>query len=1088
MDPTALAESVTALLAQPLDQAGQGAAGEAGLRVSEPASRIYDVLAARLRDKPDAASALAQLAADAGDSRKQAAFTRQLKRAFKDDPAFAAELAGLLASDQVPGGIYLRGSGAVATDGGVAVGEGGMAITGNVVNSTIIFNSVVRDDKVVDLEDLPPEAGEPPYQGLQYFDEHDAGRFFGREGATSRVIGRLQRTRFLAVIGASGSGKSSLIRAGVIPALKSGARLADGSLPPSGSAHWAYRVFTPGGHPLDSLAAALSADGAPPDQLRGLRDELAAHPESLALAAQGLLAHEKSPHLLLVVDQMEEVFSQARSPQEQEAFIDALVTASNPDDLQPLSILVCLRADFYAHVAQHDRLRELVSQHQEFIGAMSRAELVDAIVAPLDQGRWKIQEGLVKVILDDVGYEPGALPLLSHCLLETWKRRRGRTLTLSGYVECGGVHGAIRETADAVFRQRLTPAQQPIARMIFLHLAELSEDAQDTRRRASFSELITRSTDEPTIQAVLDILIEARLVTTDTIDPGGTKVVQVAHESLIREWPTLREWLDQDRQGLILHRHLTEAAEDWVGNGREADLLLRGTRLQHVQEWAATAANAEMLSLQEAEFLQASQESAALAAEKEARLARLKRNQRIFAGVTISLLLLVSVLAYVTLRPAPPPLMTGLYNVAVAGIGEIGPDGGVRALADGSAAVLTQEIAQTLQDSLQSNPDILVWSDSPELKRRRVEIGAVESDSPEAQVQAAAALAGRLGADMVIYAVLDRRGGAPVLNLQTYLAPSLSDALDEMPGSFGLNAPIPVTSTLEAGAVRTETARQAELLATLAHAQSESRLGHTLEALESYLKAAQLAPDSDMLQFFIAREYLFSLEREPVLQAAGEAFEAKALEALQRALELNPANARAYVALGSLYMKQARRVVEGGSGGLLSDTEFQRAAQLLDQAEAAYGRVLQPEFDTQEYGVPIQDIARLGLGNMWLLRGIALQENGQTGPAGTAFLEAIKNLRLTLPTFQAPGLSRFLAQNYQFLGSAYQWSGYMSELAGDTPAAIEAYRQATEQLNACVGIGKSSSDRIIQSDIVEDNCQPMLQQTEERLKILEGGP
>src|SRR3972149_5964641 len=137
-------------------------------------------------------------------------------------------------------------------------------ISGNIVNSTIIIKSVVKDEQVVDLEKLPPEAGEPPYQGLQYFDERDAGRFFGREQLTVRVIGRLQRTRFLAVIGASGSGKSSLVRAGVVPALKTGGRLIDGSLPPSGSVHWAYRVFTPGGHPLDALAAILSKEGADP--------------------------------------------------------------------------------------------------------------------------------------------------------------------------------------------------------------------------------------------------------------------------------------------------------------------------------------------------------------------------------------------------------------------------------------------------------------------------------------------------------------------------------------------------------------------------------------------------------------------------------------------------------------------------------------------------------------------------------------------------------------------------------------------------------------------------------------------------------
>jgi tetratricopeptide (TPR) repeat protein/energy-coupling factor transporter ATP-binding protein EcfA2 len=1080
MDPDRIAQSFTSLLAQHSGKGGQPLPGHV--------QDVVGAVSARLGDRPSAASALDRLTSDPGNPRKQVSFRRHLVRSLKDDPAFAAELVALLGLAQAPVGIDQRGSGAVATGGSVAAGAGGMAIAGNVVNSTIIFNSVVSDEKAPDLEDLPPEPGEPPYQGLQYFDERDAGRFFGREGVTSRVIGRLGRTRFLAVIGASGSGKSSLLRAGVIPALKSGERLADGSLPPSGSAHWVYRVFNPGGHPLDSLAAALSADGAPPSQLRDLRDELAARPDSLALAAQGLLAHEKSPHLLLVVDQMEEIFSQARSPQERDAFIDALVAASEPTDSQPLTILVSLRADFYARVAQHERLRELVSQRQEFIGAMSRAELVDAIVGPLVQGGWKIQEGLVKVILDDVGYEPGALPLLSHCLLETWKRRRGRTLTLSGYVECGGVDGAIRETADAVFRQRLTPEQRPIARMIFLRLAELNEDAQDTRRRASFSELITRSTDEMTIQAVIDILVDARLVTTGTAEPGDTKVIEVAHESLIREWPTLREWLDQDRQGLILHRHLTEAAEDWVENGCDAGLLFRGTRLQHARDWAATPANAETLSLEEAEFLGASEANAALEAEKEARLARLKRRQRIFVAVTASLLLVVSVLAYVTLRPPPPPTMTGLYNVAVAGIGEIGPAGEVRAVADGGGALLTGEIATTLQDSLADSPDVLVWSDTPGMKPLRVEIGAVESDAPDGQTQAAADLAARLGADMVIYEILDPRGESPVLTVGAYLAPSLSDALDELPGVFQLTSPIPVTSTLDSEPVRAEAARQAELLAVLARAGSESRLGHTLEALESYLRAAQLAPHSDMLQFFVAREYLFSLEREPVLQAAGPAFEARALETLQGALAMNPGNARAYVALGSLYMKQARRIVQRENGGVLADADFAAAAGLLGQAAAAYSRVLELHADPAAYGVPVEEIARLGLGNARLLSGITLQAHGELVPARAALDESVRLLQETLPAFQDPALTRYLAQNHQFLGSAYQWSGRLYERDGDFPAAIEAYRSAMEQHDACIALGESSADRIIQSEIVAANCEPDRQITAARLDRLSGGP
>ncbi len=957
-----------------------------------------------------------------------------------------------------------------------------ISIAGTIVNSTIIIKSIVRDDQVVDLEALPPEPGEPPYKGLQYFDEADAGHFFGRDQLTIRLVGRLHRSRFLAIVGASGSGKSSVVRAGVIPALKSGGPLADGSMPSPDSTHWSYRVFNPGGHPLDALAACLSLPDALPAQLSSLRDEVSRDPASLALACQSLLSAEKSPHLLLVVDQFEEIFTLARSAEEREAFINALIAASNPDDTQPVSVIICLRADFYAQVAQHDRLRELVSQCQEFIGAMSRAELVEAIVGPLARDNWKIQEGLVKVILNDVGFEPGSLPLLSHALLETWKRRHGRTLTLSGYVDCGGVEGAIRETADTVFRDRLKPGQQAVARMIFLRLAELNDDAQDTRRRAPFSELITRSTDEVTIQTVINVLADARLVTTSTLEPGDLKVVEVAHESLIREWPTLREWLNQDRAGLILHRQLTEAGEDWVKSGRDKSLLFRGSRLKRVQDWAANSSNAETLSLQDIEFLEASQGEARREARREARI---RITQGVLALVTIVLLALVGYL----LRPKPP-LMNGQYNVAVADIAEILPGGQVRSIADAGGAALSRDMAAAVQQELQSSPGILVWSNRPDLQRQGVQIGALESSTPQGQLAAAAELAKRLHADMVIYGAIDRRVQPAVLDVQVYLTPRFSEALGEVQGSFQFSAPIPVTSDLQAASLQPKIAEQANLLAVVALAQSEDQLGHTLEALEYYLKAADIAPKSDQLQFFIGREYLFTIERRPIPAAADPAFEQQALDALGRALQLNPQNKQAYIALGTAYLQQAQPLIADASAAAPATLDFQKISGLLDQAQTAYTRVLEPGSETNSFGASVQDVARLGLGETWLLRGNALQENGQTSQASSAYEQAIQTLQQTLPAFRGsdPQSVRYLAQNLQYLGNAYQWSAYLSDVGHDIPAAIQGYQQAVQQFNACVAVGETSSDRVIKSDIVGDNCRPMLQSTQKRLQELKGGP
>ena len=382
------------------------------------------------------------------------------------------------------------------------------------IESTFVDSKIARD-----IEDQPPEPGDPPYKGLQYFDEADAEHFLGREKLTATLAGRLRETRFLAVIGASGSGKSSVVRAGLIPALRAGKQLADGSLPPSGSHQWLIRIMTPTEFPLDALAAAVLPD-ANPEAVTALRDRMVDAPSALADFAAGPEGAGQ-PRLMLVVDQFEEVFSLVRHEETRRAFMDNLVAAATTGDR--VMVVIVLRADFYDRCAQYEGLRQLVSRHQEYIGAMNRSELSHVIVIPAARAGWKLQTGLAELMLDDVGDEPGALPLLSHALLETWKRRRGRTMTLSGYKEAGGVRGAITKTADTVYRERLTEPQQDIARLIFLRLTELGESADsespDTRRRVVFSELITRTTDVPTLDAVLSILVDARLITTDIVPP-----------------------------------------------------------------------------------------------------------------------------------------------------------------------------------------------------------------------------------------------------------------------------------------------------------------------------------------------------------------------------------------------------------------------------------------------------------------------------------------------------------------------------------------------------------------------------------------
>jgi WD40 repeat protein/basic membrane lipoprotein Med (substrate-binding protein (PBP1-ABC) superfamily) len=465
-----------------------------------------------------------------------------------------------------------------------------------------------------------PGLGLCPYKGLQYFDETDADLFIGREALTAKLVERVlslvakngsSQGRFLAIVGASGSGKSSLARAGLVPALRWN----------KSSANWLIHIFTPTAHPLESLAASLTQEDASLVTTATLMDDLGRDARSLSLFLNRGLKLARADVHLLVVDQFEELFALCRSEEERFAFIDNLITAAFQTDGQAI-LVITLRADFYASCASYPELRAALAGQQEYIGAMNDDELRRAIEEPARRGRWELEPGLADLLLHDAGHEPGALPLLSHALLETWQRRRGRMLTLSGYTSSGGVRGAIAETAEAVFTDQLTKRQQAIARRIFLRLTELSDETVtgDTRRRASFKELILNPEEAGETQSVLKALADARLITT------GQDSAEVAHEALIREWPTLRGWLEDNREGLRLHRHITDAAQEWLTSNREPDGLYRGARLAQSREWAA--AYKDELNALEFEFLEAAQ----VWAEREAAERELQRQRELDAA------------------------------------------------------------------------------------------------------------------------------------------------------------------------------------------------------------------------------------------------------------------------------------------------------------------------------------------------------------------------------------------------------------------------------------------------------------------------
>ncbi|MEM7130412.1 MAG: SUMF1/EgtB/PvdO family nonheme iron enzyme [Chloroflexota bacterium] len=455
------------------------------------------------------------------------------------------------------------------------------------------------------------ENQQAPFKGLLHFGMSDADIFFGREELTVELVKLIKEQSFLAVIGASGSGKSSVVRAGLASAIERGALPIDGIQMPMNSTNWPIHIITPTNRPLNELAASLTRNEKSVATTASLLNDLSNDPRSLHLYICRLMEGRPSDEsLLLIIDQFEELFTLCRNPSMRQSFVDNLLYAagfplsSESNELEISSssaiVILTLRADFYTHCAEFTLLRRALEKYQKYIGPMNRHELRQVIEKPVLQSGGNLEPGLVDLMLDDASQEPGALPLLSHALLETWKRRNSRTLTFAGYQASGRVQGAITKTAESTYSV-LTQAQQTIAKNIFLRLTQLGEGVQDTRRRVPLTELLSNSQAASDTEEVLQTLQNARLLTAvheskseEDIEKETAQeeiYIDVAHEALIREWGTLREWLTDDREGLRIHRHLTESAQAWLVLAKDPGELYRGIRLSRALAWEIEHSN-----------------------------------------------------------------------------------------------------------------------------------------------------------------------------------------------------------------------------------------------------------------------------------------------------------------------------------------------------------------------------------------------------------------------------------------------------------------------------------------------------------------
>lgn len=414
------------------------------------------------------------------------------------------------------------------------------------------------------LVEIAEEMEQPicPYRGLLPFGTADADWFFGREQITEELVKAGARAvddrRPVLLVGPSGVGKSSLLRAGLLPAL------ARDALP--GSSTWAQLILTPTATPIE---------------------ELRKHCE---------LVGNKAGDRLVVVDQFEEVFTLCEREPDRITFIQRLTELAAGGRAL---VVICLRADFYDRCLAYPELLAAVRSNQVTLGPMTEPQLRSAISEPAKVAGLLLEPGLVELLLSDAGARDrdirGALPLLSHALLATWQHREGDTLTIEGYRQTGGIENAIAETAERVYHQLDSPGRVA-ARQLLLRLVHIGAHEQDTRRPAERESLLRRL---PETGPILQALAAARLLTVDAA------TVHIAHEALLHAWPRLGQWIESDRSGLRIYQQLTESAESWDREGRDPSLLYRGPRLQLAEEWARAHDNIG-LGIVERDFLRAS--------------------------------------------------------------------------------------------------------------------------------------------------------------------------------------------------------------------------------------------------------------------------------------------------------------------------------------------------------------------------------------------------------------------------------------------------------------------------------------------------
>jgi WD40 repeat protein len=465
-------------------------------------------------------------------------------------------------------------------------------------------------------------------------------------------------TRFLAVVGPSGSGKSSLVKAGLIPALWQG-KLA-------GSEKWFVAEMLPGSHPLEELEIALIRVAA--NQAANLHEQLSRDERGLLRIAQ-LILPEDGSELVLVVDQFEEVFTLVEDEAARQHFLNLLLTAVT-DSRSRVRVVVTLRADYYDRPLHYPEFGEVLRSRMETVLPLGAKALERAIAGPAERVGVTFEPGLVAQIVAEMNYQAGALPLLQYALTELFERREGRRLTHQAYQEIGGAGGALANRADELYLS-FDETGRELARQMFLRLVTLGEGAEDTRRRVARSELLAIGTNlasqpplhvergsratrdggevsDDLMDEIIDTYATYRLLSLDNDPATHTPTVEVAHEAILREWERLRGWLNESRDEIKLQRQLAAMAAEWRTNKEDHSYLAHGSRLGQVEAWAKDTQLA--LTPHERTFLDASiaerERQHVVERERQAREKRLEQHSRNFLRGLVAVFVVATLIGF----------------------------------------------------------------------------------------------------------------------------------------------------------------------------------------------------------------------------------------------------------------------------------------------------------------------------------------------------------------------------------------------------------------------------------------------------------